>query len=79
LAVQTALIIAMLGAARAAIDKILAEHDHILNDPAPFVEVETLKDSSVDFLVRPFCRGEHYFCVLYSVPELMKKALMKRI
>ena len=39
----------MLGA-RAAIDKILAEHDHVLNDPAPFVEVETLKDSSVDFL-----------------------------
>ena len=48
---------------------------HILKDPAPFVEVETLNDSSVDFLVRPFCKGEHYFDVLYSVPELIKKAL----
>ncbi|MDO6593753.1 mechanosensitive ion channel family protein [Neptuniibacter sp. 1_MG-2023] len=62
-------------AARAVIDSVLANHPHILKDPAPFVEVETLNDSSVDFLVRPFCKGEHYFDVLYSVPELIKKAL----
>jgi len=60
---------------REVIDGILANHPHILKDPAPFVEVETLNDSSVDFLVRPFCNGEHYFDVLYSVPELVKKAL----
>ncbi|MCI5045332.1 MAG: mechanosensitive ion channel [Aquisalinus sp.] len=53
----------------------LRNHPHILDDPAPFVEVETLNDSSVDFLVRPFCKGEHYFDVLYSVPELVKKGL----
>lgn len=62
-------------AARAVIDKVLAEHPHILKDPAPFVEVETLNNSSVDFLVRPFCDGAHYFDVLYSVPEQIKKAL----
>lgn len=62
-------------AARAVIDKVLADHPHVLDDPAPFVEVETLNDSSVDFLVRPFCNGEHYFDVLYSVPEQIKKAL----
>ncbi|MGH1463076.1 MAG: mechanosensitive ion channel family protein [Neptuniibacter sp.] len=62
-------------AARKVIDEVLANHPHILNDPAPFVEVETLNDSSVDFLVRPFCKGEHYFDVLYSVPEQIKKAL----
>ncbi len=61
--------------ARKVIDKVLADHPHILKDPAPFVEVETLNDSSVDFLVRPFCEGAHYFDVLYSVPELIKKAL----
>ena len=38
--VQTASIIALLGTARAVIDKILAEHDHVLDDPAPFVEVK---------------------------------------
>lgn len=61
--------------ARKVIDKVLADHPHILKDPAPFVEVETLNDSSVDFLVRPFCEGQHYFDILYSVPEQIKKAL----
>lgn len=62
-------------AARKVIDEVLANHPHILKDPAPFVEVETLNESSVDFLVRPFCEGAHYFDVLYSLPELIKKAL----
>ncbi|KAA1176016.1 mechanosensitive ion channel [Marinobacter salinexigens] len=61
--------------ARKVIDTVLANHPHVLSDPAPFVEVETLNNSSVDFLVRPFCMGEHYFAVLYSVPEQIKKAL----
>ncbi|WP_417512994.1 mechanosensitive ion channel family protein [Marinobacter sp.] len=61
--------------ARKVIDSVLANHPHVLADPAPFVEVETLNNSSVDFLVRPFCEGEHYFAVLYSVPEQIKKAL----
>lgn len=60
---------------RQIINKVLEQHPHILKDPAPFVEVETLNDSSVDFLVRPFCVGDHYFNVLYSVPEQIKKAL----
>lgn len=60
---------------RAVIDSVLASHPHILKDPAPFVEVETLNDSSVDFRVRPFTEGAHYFDVLYSVPEQIKKAL----
>lgn len=62
-------------AARAVIDKVLAAHPHVLKDPAPFVEVSTLNDSSVDFIVRPFCQGEHYFDILFSVPEQIKKAL----
>jgi small conductance mechanosensitive channel len=60
---------------RKVINSVLESHPHILKSPAPFVEVETLNDSSVDFLVRPFCEGEHYFDVLYSIPEQIKKAL----
>jgi len=62
-------------AAREVIEGVIGSHPHILKDPEPFIEVETLNDSSVDFLVRPFCEGEHYFDVLYSVPEQVKKAL----
>lgn len=61
--------------ARKVIDTVLANHPHILKDPAPFVEVDALNSSSVDFVVRPFCKGEHYFDVRFSVPELIKKAL----
>jgi small conductance mechanosensitive channel len=62
-------------AAREVIRAVLARHPQVLDDPAPFIEVETLNESSVDFLVRPFCHGEHYFDVLYSVPEQVKNAL----
>lgn len=60
--------------ARATIEKVFTDHPHILQDPAPFIEISTLNDSSVDFITRPFVSGEHYFDVLYSVPELIKKA-----
>ena len=63
--------------ARATIEQVFADHPHILADPAPFIEVETLNNSSVDFITRPFVNGEHYFDVLYSVPELIKKAFDK--
>ncbi|WP_020406953.1 mechanosensitive ion channel family protein [Hahella ganghwensis] len=61
--------------ARKVIDKVLADHPLILSEPAPFVEVETLNNSSVDFLVRPYCEGQHYFSIRYSIPEQIKKAL----
>ncbi|GAB6070146.1 mechanosensitive ion channel [Thiomicrorhabdus hydrogeniphila] len=60
---------------RKVINSVLDNHPNILKTPAPFVEVSTLNDSSVDFIVRPFCKGEHYFDVLFTVPELIKKAL----
>jgi len=55
----------------------LAANEHVLADPAPFVEVETLNDSSVDFLLRPYCNGDNYFDVRYSVPQQIKEALDK--
>ena len=63
-----------LGKARTAIMGVLDSHPLVLSDPAPFVEIETLNESSVDFLVRPFCKGENYFDVRYSLPEQIKKA-----
>lgn len=61
--------------ARAVIQKVLADHPHIKSDPAPFIEVESLSERSVEMLVRPFTDGAHYFDVVYSVPELIKTAL----
>lgn len=61
--------------ARKVIEKVLKDHPKVVDEPAPFVEVETLNDSSVDFLVRPFCEGQDYFALRYSIPEQIKKAL----
>ena len=62
-------------AAKAVINKVLADHPHIVADPAPFVEVETLSERSAELVVRPFTNGANYFDVRYSVPELIMKAL----
>ena len=49
----------------------------VLAEPAPFIEVETLNESSVDFLVRPFCEGAHWFDVRYGAPEAVYNQLNK--
>lgn len=61
--------------AREVIQKVLSDHPHVKSDPAPFIEVESLSERSVEILVRPFTDGEHYFDVTYSVPEQIKAAL----
>jgi len=63
--------------AREVIQGVLDAHPHIKSDPAPFIEVETLNERSVEILVRPFTDGAHYFDVTYSVPEMVKDALGK--
>ena len=44
-----------------------------MKDPEPFIAVDKLNESSVDFIVRPFCNGEHYFDLRYSLPQLVKE------
>lgn len=63
--------------ARKVIMGVLSDHPHILSEPAPFVEMETLSERSAEWVVRPFTKGEHYFDVRYSVPEQILKALGK--
>ena len=63
--------------AKKVIHGVLENHPHIVSDPAPFVEVETLTERSAELVVRPFTDGAHYFDVRYSVPEQILKALGK--
>ncbi len=63
--------------AKKIINGVLAKHEHIVSDPAPFVEVETLSERSAELVVRPFTDGAHYFDVRYSVPEQILTALGK--
>ncbi|MHC4553318.1 MAG: mechanosensitive ion channel family protein [Planctomycetota bacterium] len=54
---------------------VLKGNDKVLGDPAPFVGVLELADSSVNFAVRPWCKSEHYWDVYFEITEAAKYAL----
>jgi len=56
---------------------VLTNNDKVLQNPAPFVGVSEMADSSVNFAVRPHCHPDHYWDVYFEVNEAMKKSLDK--
>ena len=62
---------------KAVLMAVLVAHDKVMQDPAPFVGVLEMADSSVNFAVRPHCLPKDYWDVFFSVNEEVKKALDK--
>ncbi|MCC7300173.1 MAG: mechanosensitive ion channel [Verrucomicrobia bacterium] len=60
-------------AATAALMDILAKDSRVLKDPAPFVGVLALADSSVNLAVRPWVKSEDYWAVSFALTEAIKK------
>lgn len=56
---------------------ILTTHAKVLKNPAPFVGVSELADSSVNLAVRPYTKPEDYWAVYFDVYEAGKLALDK--
>ncbi|MBI1288267.1 MAG: mechanosensitive ion channel [Flavobacteriales bacterium] len=61
--------------AREVLLKVMQEHPKVLKEPAPFVGVLELADSSVNLAVRPHCDPAHYWDVYFDVYEAGKEAL----
>ena len=55
-------------------DTIMAD-DRSHSDPAPFIQVNNLGDSSVDFLVRVWCDSGEYFQYQADMKRAVKEAL----
>jgi small conductance mechanosensitive channel len=55
--------------------KVLTDNSKVLKSPAPFVGVSQLADSSVQFVVRPYCKPADYWDVYFSTYENVKIAL----
>ncbi|EPR72780.1 Potassium efflux system KefA protein [Winogradskyella psychrotolerans RS-3] len=55
--------------------KVLAAHPLILKDPAPTIALSELADSSINFVVRPWCKTADYWTVYFEVTESVKEAL----
>ncbi|MFB0910264.1 MAG: mechanosensitive ion channel, partial [Flavobacterium sp.] len=52
-----------------AINDFIAEDGRILKDPAPFIGLSELADSSVNFAVKVWVDGEDYWGVFYDMNE----------
>ncbi|NOR88156.1 MAG: mechanosensitive ion channel [Bacteroidales bacterium] len=55
--------------------KVLVDNPKVLKDPAPFVGVSELGDSSVNFAVRPWSTVEDYWDIYFGINEEIKYAL----
>lgn len=54
--------------------EILEGDERVLDDPAPFVGLSEMADSSVNFTVRAWVRTEDYWGVYFDTNERIKKA-----
>ncbi len=60
--------------AQEVLEKVVAEHPLILDDPAPVVRVNALGASSVDFICRPWVNVEDYWTVYWDLTRQVKEA-----
>jgi small conductance mechanosensitive channel len=59
--------------ARTAVSEVLVNDSKILTIPAPDIVVKGLGDSSVNLMIRAWCKTEDYWNVYYSINEEVKK------
>jgi len=54
------------------LNKIVENHKLILKDPEPFIGVSAHSASSIDFVVRVWCRTENYWSIYHDLLEEVK-------
>jgi small conductance mechanosensitive channel len=59
--------------ARTVLESIVAEDERVLPDPAPMVRVDSLGDSSVNLICRPWCRTEDVWELKWDLIRAVKK------
>lgn len=57
------------------LEEIAAGHELTLDDPAPTIQLHNLGDSSVDFIVRPWCKTSDYWTVYWDLTREFKRRL----
>ena len=63
--------------AKAVLLRLCQEDSRILKDPAPFVEIGQLNDSSVDIKMRAWVKSADYWPVFFAMNEKVYKTLPK--
>jgi len=55
--------------------RVIQEDDRVLAEPEPQIAVAELADSSVNFVVRPWCKAEDYWSLKFDLTRRFKEAL----
>jgi len=64
-----------IGRALETINRILGADERVLKEPAPVVAVSELGDSSVNLVVRPWCKKEDYWALRFDLNRTLKEEL----
>lgn len=64
--------------AKQTLEEIITADERVLSDPAPFVAVSALADSSVNFVVRAWVKRDDYWKVFFDVTEKVKLTFDER-
>ncbi len=64
-----------IGTAVSIIERVLQADERTLEDPAPTVAVAELADSSVNLVVRPWCKREDYWALRWDLTRKLKEEL----
>jgi len=64
-----------IGTAASIIERVLTADERTLKDPAPTVAVAELADSSVNLVVRPWCKKEDYWALRWDLTRKLKEEL----
>lgn len=64
-----------IGTAVSIIERVLKADERTLADPAPTVAVSELADSSVNLVVRPWCKKEDYWALRWDLTRKLKEEL----
>ncbi len=57
------------------ITEVCAQNELVFKDPAPFIELSNMNESSLDFTVRSWCNRPDYWTVNFALVDSIKKAL----
>ena len=63
---------------KAAIESAIAKDERILADPAPFVRLLEYKGSTVEYVVRVWCKNADYWDVYFNLNENVREAFAEK-
>ncbi len=64
-----------IGKAIEVLERVVTADERVLKDPAPMIAASELADSSVNLVVRPWCKKEDYWTLRCDLTRKMKEEL----